>query len=335
MARASPPDSVPLPGVLLRRFAAFGFDVADVLHRAKIVRPKSESRWRITNQQFFDLWRVAEDSAGSREMGLRLGADAPPQYFAIGSLAALHSRNAGEALAKFARYKRLVAPQDILLDFVEGEARLSLHWLLAFDPAPPILVDAMFATALAIVRRGTGKPLLPRRVELARRRTNEEMLTRHFGCDVCFDAPVDMLVFDAAALQERFITHDAALLACVVPDLEAALEQQSGRRTLAGDVRMTLLRSMRGERPSIAKIAEQMRVSARTLQRRLEQADTSYQDLLDDVRRRSARRLLASTDLGTTEIAFLLGFEELNSFTRAFRGWEGTTPMRWRDEEGR
>jgi AraC-like DNA-binding protein len=56
----------------------------------------------------------------------------------------------------------------------------------------------------------------------------------------------------------------------------------------------------------------------------------SSMDLLDDVRHRSARRLLTSTDLGIGEVAFLLGFEEVNSFQHAFHGWEGTTPARWR-----
>jgi len=68
----------------------------------------------------------------------------------------------------------------------------------------------------------------------------------------------------------------------------------------------------------------------RTLQRRIGELGTTYQDLLDDVRRRSARRLLTSTDLDTVEVAFLLDFEEVNSFARAFHAWEGTTPARWR-----
>jgi AraC-like DNA-binding protein len=72
-------------------------------------------------------------------------------------------------------------------------------------------------------------------------------------------------------------------------------------------------------------------MSGRTLQRRLEELGTSYQALLDEVRRRSARRLLVKTDLDTGEVAFLLGFEELNSFTCAFHAWEGTTPARWRE----
>lgn len=73
-----------------------------------------------------------------------------------------------------------------------------------------------------------------------------------------------------------------------------------------------------------------MRLSPRTLQRRLTEQETSSQKLLDDVRDNTARRLLLDTDLDAGEIAFLLGFDELNSFTRAFQVWEGATPVRWR-----
>ena len=66
------------------------------------------------------------------------------------------------------------------------------------------------------------------------------------------------------------------------------------------------------------------------MQRRLGELGTTYQDLLDGVRRQSARRLLADTDLGAGEVAFLLGFEEVNSFMCAFHTWEGITPARWR-----
>ena len=88
---------------------------------------------------------------------------------------------------------------------------------------------------------------------------------------------------------------------------------------------------MTGERPSVSKVARGLAVSPRTLQRRLGELGSSYQHVLDDVRHRSALALLQAQELQVSEIAFLLGFEELNSFTRAFRIWEGTSPHRWRD----
>jgi AraC-like DNA-binding protein len=98
-------------------------------------------------------------------------------------------------------------------------------------------------------------------------------------------------------------------------------------------VKSILLRSMSGERPSVEKVADAMRMSPRTLQRRLTEQATSYQKLLDDVRDHTARRLLIDTDLDAGEIAFLLGFDELNSFTRAFHVWQGATPTRWRHSQ--
>ena len=116
----------------------------------------------------------------------------------------------------------------------------------------------------------------------------------------------------------------------MLPGLEAALKERKGGSTLPEEVKTALGRRMRGERPTLDKIAREIGMSPRTLQHRLQEVGTSYQDLLDEARRASARRLLAETDLEAGEVAFLLGFEELNSFTREFRSWEGTPPSQWR-----
>jgi AraC-like DNA-binding protein len=172
--------------------------------------------------------------------------------------------------------------------------------------------------------------LHPRRIELTRRRANEEMLRKHFACDIRFDAPFDVVVFEEAALALPFVTGSAQVLAALEPGLEAALRDEGASPTLLDDVRSTLGQRICGERPAVDKVAKALGMSARTLQRRLGELGTSYQQVLDDVRRRSARRLLANTDLATSEVAFLLGFEEMNSFTRAFHAWEGTSPGKWR-----
>jgi AraC-like DNA-binding protein len=326
-----PADLVPISASLLERLAALGVDVGRVLRRASIARSRFEgSKARVTTAEFFAFWRAIEEVGDARDLGLRIGAETPPQKLHVASMAALHSPNFGEALRRLARYKRLVCPEQITVAVVRGEARVRFEWLLAGEGPPTLLIDGVFAGVALIARRGTGKPVVPRRIELARRRAEEPMLRRHFGCEVRFDAPFDLLVYDAKALDEPFVTHNAELLEMIVPGLEAALNEGAGARCLADDVRSTLSQRISGERPAVEMVARALGMSARTLQRRLEELGTSYQQLLDDVRRRSARRLLANTDLDAGEVAFLLGFEEVNSFTRAFDAWEGTTPTRWR-----
>jgi AraC-like DNA-binding protein len=329
-----PADLVPISTSLLERLEALDVDVAQVLRRANVPRSRFQgARAYVTTGEFFAFWRALGDIGVARDLGLRIGGEAQPHQQHVASMAALHSPNLGEALKRLARYKRLVCPEQITIDVVRGEARLRFEWLLADEGPPAMLIDGVFAGVALLARRGTGKPIAPRRIELARRRADEPMLRKHFGCDVRFDAPLDRMVFDAKALDEPFVTHNAELLEVIVPGLEVALNEGASRRSLADDVRTALSQRISGERPAVEKVARALGMSPRTLQRRLEQLGTSYQELLDDVRRRSARRLLANTDLDSGEVAFLLGFEELNSFTRAFRTWEGTTPTQWRAKQ--
>jgi AraC-like DNA-binding protein len=324
------PDLVPFPANLLERLARLGVDVDRLLRLAEIARSRfGVPRPQGTTAELFALWRAAEE-IGGRDLGLRTGSETLPHHQNIASLAALHSPTLGEGLAKLARYKRLVCPEEITIDVRRGEARVRFEWVLADSDPPPMLIDGIFAGVLGIAQRGTGKPIRPRRLELTRRRAHEPMLRKHFGCDIRFDAPFDAIVLDETLLALPLVTHNAQLLALIVPGLESALEQEGSSRSLADDVRTALGQTICGERPAVEKVAKSLGMSPRTLQRRLGEIGTTYQKLLDGVRHRSARRFLANTDLGVGEVAFLLGFEELNSFTRAFHSWEGTTPARWR-----
>ena len=71
-------------------------------------------------------------------------------------------------------------------------------------------------------------------------------------------------------------------------------------------------------------------MSSRTLQRRIAEEGRSFRLLLSDARRELARLYLLHPSLGLSRIASLLGYEDANSFLRAFRVWEGATPTEWR-----
>jgi len=91
-----------------------------------------------------------------------------------------------------------------------------------------------------------------------------------------------------------------------------------------------LRRLLRGDDPTLGAVAEQLRMSERTLQRRLAEQKLSFTDLLDDVRRESALEYLKARRVSVEEVAFLLGFATPSSFFRAFKRWTGTTPQGWR-----
>ncbi len=74
------------------------------------------------------------------------------------------------------------------------------------------------------------------------------------------------------------------------------------------------------------EIGRELHVSSRTLQRRLQEAGSSFQQVLEEARHQLARHYLANPVLELNEAAYLLGYEDANSFVRAFRTWEGVHP---------
>lgn len=83
---------------------------------------------------------------------------------------------------------------------------------------------------------------------------------------------------------------------------------------------------------SIDCVAEKLCISPRTLQRRLKSEDTNYQQQLNQSRELLAKHYLTTSEMNVTEISFLLGFEELSSFSRAFHIWTGDSPETFRAE---
>ena len=99
-------------------------------------------------------------------------------------------------------------------------------------------------------------------------------------------------------------------------------------------VKDTLRRSLAGKRPTLQDVARELGLGARTLQRRLTDAGITFQQLVEETRRDLAHHYLKQSNVELNEIAFLLGFEDANSFFRAFQAWEGTSPSEWRTRHG-
>ena len=240
-------DVVPIPLDLFDRLKHAGLDVDAILRRANLPRSRfSVPKPQGTTAEFFALWHAVEEQSGAdASLGLRIGVQALPDETNVVSLAAMHSETLGEGLRKLARYKRLVCPEKISIDVEGGEARLRFEWLLADGAPPTLLTDIIFAGITNLAQRGTMTPVRPRRLEFIRRRANEAMLRRHFRCELRFDAPHDVLVFDAAALALPMVHRNAQLLAVLVPGLERAVAQDDHARTLADDVRVALSETRR------------------------------------------------------------------------------------------
>ena len=119
--------------------------------------------------------------------------------------------------------------------------------------------------------------------------------------------------------------------ACSHRNLKKNWKQENADENFIERVRLAIQQKLTGRRPTIEDIANALHISSRTLQRRLQEEGSSFQRVLEDARHQLARSFLNNSVLELNEAAYLLGYEDGNSFVRAFRGWEGVPPARWRE----
>ena len=319
-------------GRLALRLEELGVRVSAVLRRAGLPQDLFEqTRVLVTTQELFALWHAVGQVGTDPAIGLKLGTEARTERFHPSGIAALSTANFGAAVNHMARYKQLTCPEEIVQHTSGKEWSIRFRWLLAVNIEPQVLTEYCFAWMLTIARHGTGTGLSPLRVELVQPRAHLKTLEQHFGCPVVCGAPRNSIVFKSSDAERPFITRNAELLAMLAPQFDEELKQCNGHGTFTELVRGAIQESLTGHRPSIEEVARRLHISSRTLQRRLQDAGSSFQRLLDQARHQMARRYLSNSVLELNEAAYLLGYEDANSFVRAFRTWEGMPPGHWRE----
>jgi AraC-like DNA-binding protein len=133
-------------------------------------------------------------------------------------------------------------------------------------------------------------------------------------------------VFTTTDAQRPFLTANEGLWSTFEPELRTRLAELTGPVPTEQRVRAVLLEAIPSGLSSVDAVASRLAMSPRTLQRQVKKEGTTFQDLLRETRESLARHYLERTSLPTSEISFLLGFEEPTSFARAFKAWTGTTP---------
>ena len=319
-------------GLLAGRLEEQKLPLSAVLQRARLPAGFfQQEKIFVTTEELFALWQAIADTSGDRAIGLKLGSEARIERYDPAAIAALHSRSLRDALQRMARYKKLTCPEKIRVLCRDGECRVDFLWLLAEEAEPAVVVDLCLSWILSIGRRGLGGALTPLRVELHRCAEYREQLESHFGCRVKFKAAHNAVVFRESDLDRPFVTHNAEMLAALGPQLDAELRAHESSQTVSDHVKTALKRVLAGRRPSIQEVARALGLSSRTLQRRLTESGATFQRVIEEARRELAAHYLSHGRLELNEIAYLLGYDDPNSFFRAFQDWEGTSPARWRD----
>lgn len=304
-----------------------GVRPADVMRRAGLPEDLlSRPQAGLSTEDYFSFWRSLEAAVGDPLFPLRLVDAITPEVFSPPIFAALCSANLHQAAQRLSHYKRLVAPMalDVSLD-QRGNLSLAPRWLDARVEPPLAVMVSELAFFVRLAQLATREPVHAVQVSMPTLPAPLPAYERYFGVAIR-KGKAPGIGFSAAVASLPFLTASDAMWRVFEPDLRRRLTELDEGASTRERVRALLLESLPSGQASIDAVATRLAMSRRTLQRRLGEDGITFQSLINETREALARHYLTQTALSNGEISFLLGFEDPNSFFRAFHDWTGQTP---------
>lgn len=309
--------------------ADLGLDAATVLRRAGLPSGLMHGEGsKITVDEFYVLWQIMTDEVGDPALPLKLADISSLDYFDPAFFAAMCSPDMNTAAKRLSEFKQLVGPFALGARVTNAETRITFQCKTG-APVPPTLALTELVFLVNFARRATRENITPVSVYLPEMVPDVELYERHFGCAVQTGDNAS-LVFRTSDARLPFLTHDDAMWSFFEPQLRKRIDEGRAQQSTKAQVAHVLAEAIPSGRANMEVVAREMALSKRTLQRRLSDEGTSWQEVLNTARQSLAKHYLSQTELGAAEISFLLGFEDPNSLFRAFKRWEGISPETWR-----
>ena len=326
--RLSSDDSVAasLVSGILSAAKLVGLDVAACLSTtsisdAALLTPTS----RVDFTSCARLLSSIQDAAKDDGIGLSIGRElAFSSYNALG-YAAANGNTLYDALLLLPRYESLIVTLANT-EIIHLEKNVEVYWSLKGGQYMAMLEDVFFASWVTLGKLLAGTDKLALAVHFTHQAPgNLSSWNDTFGSDLLFDQDMAKVIFSKNSLALPILQSDPfvhQVMAKEAAHLTAAINDPSTASKVASWLRKQL---PLGE-PNQKALACHLNVSERTLRRYLQRENTSYQELLDDVREERANYYLLQTSLPIHEISRLLGYQHLTAFNAAYKRWTGSTP---------
>lgn len=275
-------------------------------------------------EEYFRFWEALDAEAADPNLAVRIGQAISVEMFSPPLFAALCSPNLETAAQRIATYKPLIGPMQLAVDQDSDGLTVGYRWPAGMRP-PQLLAMAEMVFWVALARIATRHQVRPTRVSVPQLPADPDAAADYLGTRVRRGGTYD-ITFAASDALRPFVTENEQMWRFFAPDLRRRLSDLQTATSIAERVRAALRETLPAGDPSMTAVTRHLSVSSRTLQRQLRREGTTFQTVLARTREDLARHYLSRSTMRTAEIAYLLGYDDTNSFYRAFRTWTGTTP---------
>ena len=312
-------------------------DPAPLLRKAGLSLEQIEDRGARLNVQhqirFLDLVAHAlQDPL----LGFHIALDSDLRAMGFLYYVAASSETFGDALQRMVRYS-LVVHDGMLLRYVDHGDCLAivLSYVGVARHSDQHQIEALVTFLVRLCRELTGRHVVPTGVKLTHRRHEDHSeINRFLGTAVAFGAVVDEILLPSRVKDVALVSADPHLNELLIDYYEEALAKRGSQKSvMPSDIENAIVVHLPHGMARLDQVARRLGMSRRTLARRLAAEGLTFGEVLNRLRSDLAQRHIEDPSLSISQIAWLLGYQEVSAFTHAFKRWTGKAPREMRAEK--
>jgi len=271
------------------------------------------------------------DLTGCEHLGMLIGMRAEPSSLGIAGFMLSTAQDVNTALQALLRHLDL-HDQGGAVNLATNSKFSSLGYAIHVSgvSATEQIYDQSIVIACNIMRSLCGEDWNPTEVLLSRPSPQDSAPYRHFfKAPIRFNTTESAIVFPSHWLQHKLPGEDHLLFEYLEQKAEEL--HQSQEKDLVSQLHRFVRNALITQECTVNAAAQHIGIHERTLNRRLQEQDTTFRDVVNEVRYAMARSFLANSEATNAEIALALGYTDATTFNHAFRRWSGMTPAQWRE----
>lgn len=311
-----------------------GVERGDASSRASSSASSDAPRQHLPLDQWQWMLERASDHLRDPALSLRLAASIRPRHLGLLGFLLMSCDTLGAAVDTLQRYELLLDSANEAVCTVHPES-VDIEWHALIDEPSPHLVQIALALWVCQGRWLAELPELTCDASFTFAAPDDAVARacyeQTFGGTVRFDQPVNKLTLPLSYLAIPVVQRNAAVHELLRAQAEADLMERAARNGgFLGQLETLLASRLDGGSLTLGSVAQELDLSPRTLQHRLDGHGLNFRALLDRVRCRLAEQHLRNPALSLTEVAMMLGFADQSAFQHAFKRWKGLSPGEYR-----